>query len=165
MSAPAYASGTTVPVERSRAEIDTVLAKAGASSVGILNDSEKGIAVVAFALHGARFRIEVPLPTDADALPRARKIRGWQWRTQSAKDDWVRAERDQLTRERWRAVLLLIKSKLEIVRIGLSSFEREFLADMVLPDGRTAAETIGPYMRDLLTNGYTAPLALPEARP
>jgi len=47
----------------------------------------------------------------------------------------------------------------------VSSAEREFLADLVLPNGKTAAETISPYMERLIQEGYTAPLALPEHKP
>jgi NMD protein affecting ribosome stability and mRNA decay len=46
----------------------------------------------------------------------------------------------QEERRSWRLVLLLIKAKLEAVREGATTFEREFLADMVTPDGRTVYE-------------------------
>jgi len=44
---------------------------------------------------------------------------------------------DQACRVRWRGVVLLLKGKLEIVRLGISTVEREFMADLVLPNGRT----------------------------
>lgn len=37
-------------------------------------------------------------------------------------------------------MILLVKSKLEIVRIGLSSAQREFMADMILANGQTVGE-------------------------
>jgi hypothetical protein len=53
----------------------------------------------------------------------------------------------QLSRERWRAVLLLLKSKLEIVRIGLTTVEKEFLADMVLPNGAAVYQVLADELR------------------
>ena len=37
-------------------------------------------------------------------------------------------------------MLLLIKAKLEAVREGATTIEREFLADMMMPDGSTVSE-------------------------
>jgi hypothetical protein len=44
-----------------------------------------------------------------------------------------RAQWDQAYRERWRWLVLLTKAKLEIVRVGVSTCEREFFADLLLP--------------------------------
>lgn len=66
MTPRVYAQGTSVSVEKTRAEIDTLLTRAGAVSVGILTDGEKNIATVGFTMKGARFRIDVPLPSMRD---------------------------------------------------------------------------------------------------
>lgn len=162
----AYASGTKVSVERSRAEIDAVLTKNGATQTAIMNDSEGGLVAVGFSMRGMLFRIKLPLPMLAEAgPPKGKEPKGWGSKTEAQKLAWRSEVLEQLRRERWRQILLLIKSKLEIVRIGLSSLEKEFLADLILPDGHTAGETVGQYMAELIANGYTAPLALPEARP
>jgi hypothetical protein len=50
-------------------------------------------------------------------------------------------------------VLLLLKSKLEIVRLGMTSLEREFLADMVLPGGSTVHHAIADALRRELASG------------
>jgi hypothetical protein len=47
--------------------------------------------------------------------------------------------------------------------MGVSSFEREFLADLLLPDGQTAHRALGAYMEELIAKGYSGPLALPPA--
>lgn len=47
-------------------------------------------------------------------------------------------------RRRWRALSLSIKAKLETVASGISEFETEFMAYMVLPNGKTVAENILP---------------------
>lgn len=137
---PTFAAKTSVSVEKTRVEIDTLLGKYGATSRGTMI-AEK-TAHVAFVIEGRRYRIDVPLPD-------RRKF--------SSEKDYEQAQRT-----RWRCVLLLIKSKLEIVKLGMSTAEREFLADLILPNGRTAGQELGDYMAKLLAEGYTAPLALPE---
>ena len=43
-----------------------------------------------------------------------------------------------------RALLLVIKAKLEAVTAGISTIETEFLANIVLPDNTTAGEWMLP---------------------
>ena len=157
MSGPGYAKGTTVDVSKSRAEIDHVLTKNGASSVGILNDSDKAVAVVAFTIRGAKFRLEIPLPSMAE-VDKAAKSKQWFSWDETKRLAWKRVELAQRERERWRAVLLLIKSKLEIVRIGLSSVEREFMADLVLPSGQRAEAFFAEAIRRGLEGGDVPPM-------
>jgi hypothetical protein len=149
MTAAAYAKGTVVPVEKSKAEIDTLLGRHGALQRGIVHDEIRGVAIVGFTHAKRKYRIEVPLPSERDTSSRSPKSR--------------RDQLEQLTRERWRGLLLLLRAKLEIVRLGASSIEREFLADLLLPDGATAERTIGEYMCRLVENGYEAPLQLPAS--
>jgi hypothetical protein len=134
-----YAQNTDVPVERSRAEIDRLLSKNGATTMGIVTNEEKAIAAIAFTMKGARFRLELPLPTSRD-LEKAKQTRRG-------------VTLEQLRRERWRAMLLLVKSKLEIVRLGMTTVEREFLADMVLPNGGTVHEQLAHAIRHGLGTG------------
>jgi hypothetical protein len=49
---------------------------------------------------------------------------------------------EQVTRQRWRALALVIKAKLEAVTSGISTFEAEFLANTMLPDGRTVGDVV-----------------------
>lgn len=124
-----YAQGTAVEVSKSQAEIHKLLARAGATSAGILTNGEEGSIAVLFSLNGARYKVEIPLPgikelNIAKAKRRALTL-------------------DQLHRERWRALCLHLKSKLEIVRIGISTIEKEFLADLVLPSGEVMGDVIG----------------------
>ena len=59
-----------------------------------------------------------------------------------------RTERtDQVLRTRWRLVLLALKTKLELVALGVSSVEREFMADMVLGNGRTVQENLAEFIQ------------------
>jgi hypothetical protein len=48
----AYAEGTTVPVEKSRADIERLLSRHGADQLGLISDTERGIAFVLFTIVG-----------------------------------------------------------------------------------------------------------------
>lgn len=128
-----YAQNTDVPVERSRAEIDRLLTKNGATTMGIVNSDEKAMAAIAFTVAGARYRLELPLPTREDLEEAKATRRG--------------ITLEQLRRERWRALVLLLKAKFEIARLGLTTVEREFLADLVLPNGGTVHQQLADAIR------------------
>jgi len=134
-----YAQNTDVPVERSRAEIDRLLSKNGATTTGIVNNEEKCVAAIAFTMKGARYLLELPLPTPDDLDEAKQRRRG--------------ITLEQLRRERWRAMLLLVKSKLETVRLGITTVEREFLADLVLPNGGTVHQQLAEAIRQGLGSG------------
>ena len=160
-----YAAGTTVSVERSKAELDTLLGKHGAGKRAIMHDEDEGTAGVLFELAGRQYKIVVPMPQLADFAGEPKsQPRRWPYWSHEQREDWRRAACEQACRERWRGLVLLVKAKLEIVRMGVSTFEREFLADLVLPNGRTAHHTLDEYMRNLLADGYRGPPQLPGVK-
>jgi len=53
---------------------------------------------------------------------------------------------EQGCRASWRALLLIVKAKLEAVAARISTIEREFLADVVLPDRSTVGEWVRPQL-------------------
>jgi hypothetical protein len=164
VSAPApYASGTTVSAEKSRLELEGLLAKHGATQRAVFTDDARGIVAIAFVIADHKYRLDVPLPNRSDYSRPKKWPHGWQSWSLARREQWAEGQCAQAQRERWRAVVLACKAKLELVRLGVSTIEREFLADLVLPDGKTASETLGEYMRGILANGYRAPLALPPA--
>ncbi len=144
-----YAAGTEVPVEKSRAEIERLLSRHGAAQLGIVSDAEQGLAVVLFTIAGRQVRLRVPLPRlqEVRAACRQGEFRG---------DPVSRWE--QLSRERWRAVLLLVRAKLELVELGISTIEREFLADIALPNGQTVGEHLRPQLEEAYRSGRMPPL-------
>ena len=66
-------------------------------------------------------------------------------------------ESDQEQRSIWRALLLTIKGKLESAERGIESFEDAFLANIVMPDGRTIGETTAPQIEQAY-GGHDVPL-------
>ena len=126
-----YAERTTVAPARTRAEIEHELEKRGASAFGYNRDGSRNI--VAFVLNGLQVRLELPMPD-----------RGKYKDYTAGNGVHVSGQRayDKEVARRWRALLLVIKAKLTAIDDGISTVEREFLADMVTTSGRTVAEEL-----------------------
>jgi hypothetical protein len=122
-----YANATTVPVDRSRAEAHKLLRKHGATRIADAWE-QGGNAAIQFELGGYVARLSVPVPTldELRTRPRIQK-------SPAA----LRRRLSQEERQRWRALVLLLKAKFESCALGLTTFEHEFLASIVLDDGRT----------------------------
>lgn len=137
-----YANGTSVPVERSRAEIERVLMRYKATEFGTYHEPSR--ATVVFTVHGRQVQLPIPMPDPAKA-PKSRS--GWRL-TGSALDRWM----DQERRRRWRVLLLTVKALLEAVESKLMTFDEAFLAYVIIP-GR--AQTIGEYLAPRLDAMYS----------
>lgn len=131
-----YASQTTVAPERSRAEIERTLQRYGAD--GFAYAWEGGKAMIAFKANGKQVRFMLPIPPREDYNYTERNRR----RTKLQGDK----AHDQAVKQRWRALALSIKAKLEAVEADIVTFEEEFLAHFVLPDGQTVGERLGPQL-------------------
>ena len=55
---------------------------------------------------------------------------------------------------------MLVKAKLEYVALGLSTVEREFLADVFLPNGRTVHEELAAGIQQAYLDGASMPKLL-----
>jgi hypothetical protein len=60
---------------------------------------------------------------------------------------------EQAVRQRWRALALVIKAKLEAVEAGISTVEDEFLAHVALPAGGTVGEWMRPRLDEVYASG------------
>lgn len=159
-----YAAGTIVSAEKSRAELDTILSRHGATNRGIQCDDERGIAMAAFVINGHKYRIDIPMPVLTMDLPATERPRGWADWTSARRSEYVAKHWQQACRERWRTLVLTVKAKLEIARLGVSSIEREFLADLVLIGGDTMHQHVGAMLEQAargIGDGRMM-LALPE---
>jgi hypothetical protein len=111
-----YADKTKVPVERTRTAIERVLTNYGASSfIYGWNRRDDGTeeTVISFILTGRKVQLIVPMPAGEAGR-----------------------------RQRWRAALIVIKAKLEAVSSGIGTLESEFLANIVMKNGRTIGDAI-----------------------
>jgi hypothetical protein len=136
-----FAAKTSVSSEKSRAEIEQVLARYGASH--FMYGTSPDRAVVAFQASGRRIKFELPMPD-----PKAREfshVKRARQHFETPRTDAARvAAWEQACRQRWRALLLVIKAKLEAVEAGITTFEEEFLAHIVLPNGQTVGDAFIP---------------------
>lgn len=130
-----FAEGTTVAVEKSRADIEGLLRKYGATQFATGWDGKQ--AGITFVMRDRRVKFVAPMPTATDEAIRRRVSRmhgPYQGRRERAIADEER--------RRWRCLLLAIKAKLEIVATGIASFEEEFLAHIVTDNGETVFERL-----------------------
>jgi hypothetical protein len=143
-----YASGTEVSVEKSRAEIERMIIKYGATATAFFNSPMH--AMVCFEASGRRVMFKLPLPQRDDRRfsHNSRGVRS---------PDASFAAWEGACRQRWRALALVIKAKLEAVESGITTFEDEFLAHIVLPDG----ETVGTHLRPRIAQIYADQRLLP----
>jgi hypothetical protein len=139
-----YAANTSVSVEKSRAEIEATLVRYGASSFMYgwnLTDAMIAFVVTVGEGQQRQVRFRLPLPSRDD---RQFTHHSYGERTQSAAENlW-----EQACRQRWRALALVVKAKLEAVETGIATFEDEFLAYVMLPEGQTVGEWIKPQLQD-----------------
>lgn len=151
-----YAKDTAVPVERSRAELERILERYGANAFAYGWD-ENG-ARIQFRAHGRYVRFDLPLPEKGD--PRFTMHSRGRRTPEAALAEWEKA-----CRQRWRALVLVVKAKLEAVESGITVFDDEFLAHIVLPDGQTAGDWLRPQVEEAYASSLMPTrlvLALPE---
>lgn len=148
-----YAEGTSVSVDKTKAELDSLLQKHGACQRMFATDDDSGRAIVTFRLDGRTARLELHVDV-------ADRPRGWIGWTQAQRDKWMTSKHAQAEREAWRRLLLLTKAKLEFVADGTSTFEREFLANILLPNGATLYDEAAPKLAEAYENG-SMPQLLP----
>jgi len=128
MAASRYAETTSVSSGQSRLDIETILTKHGASAFGYA--TQDGRAEIMFDMRGRRIRFAVPLPDRRDpafVLTPAKRQR----RTAAAAAEAY----EQAIRQRWRALHLVIRAKIEAVEAGITTFDDEFMAHIQLPSG------------------------------
>lgn len=149
----AYAEKTTVSVAKTKADIEDLIQKAGADQ--FVSGFKENMAVIGFTLANRQIRFILPLPDKQDEefwyMPERRTKRT----EQQAYAAW-----EQACRSKWRALYLIIKAKLEAVESGISTVEREFFYDIVLPDGQTVGEFMAPQLETAYTKGQM-PAMLP----
>lgn len=120
-----YAKRTQVAVTKSRTEIEATVMRYGADQFGSAFDQKGGRAMVQFRIVQWLVRFVLPLPHDDE----------------------------QDRRQRWRALALVIKAKLEAVESGITTVEEEFLPHIVTPGGQTFSEWAVPQLREMKKSG------------
>lgn len=140
-----YAENTTVRSDASRNEIERTLVRYGAAAFSYGWDGDK--AAIQFVAEGRQIRFVLPMPDRSSKeftlTPTGRK------RTMTAANE----EYEKGVRQRWRALALMVKAKLEGVTAGIVTFEEEFLPHVVLPSGDTVYQSIKEDLEKVYLNG------------
>jgi hypothetical protein len=134
-----YAAETEVPVPKSKAAIESLLIQHGAKeyATGWSETHDR----IQFELLGQHIRFVLPRP-DRKARSITHDRRG-RLRPATAQTRVL----DQYDRQRWRAMYLVIRAKLEAVEAGIAIFEQEFLAFIVGPGGLTIGDILLPRLQ------------------
>ncbi|MEN6536483.1 MAG: hypothetical protein ABFD89_22700 [Bryobacteraceae bacterium] len=150
-----YASNTGVSVERSQEEVKKVLRRYGADAFGVYERA--GLGSVQFEISGLTIQITVPLPDPKAKQFTATPTTG---RKRSSSAAWAAYEQE--VKQRWRALLLAIKAKLEAVECHISTIDKEFMPYVVMPDGKCLADHLLPQLHKAVSEGrMPGQLALP----
>lgn len=142
-----YAQQTSVSVDNSRNEIERTLKRYGAKEFMYASSGDK--ALIMFQAKEKRIRFILALPNRNDRKFTHTQSRGVK-RTIEAQEK----EYEQACRQKWRALLLVIKAKLEAVDSGISIFEEEFMANIILPG--TGGQTVGEYVLPKINEAYVS---------
>lgn len=121
-----FAEDTKVPVPNSQNELKRMLRAAGADEIAVYEAAARNM--VAFRLGSFFYRLTVEADTKA---------------RNAAQDE----------RRAWRLLCLLVKAKLQAVREGVSTVEREFLADMMTDANFTVHERLMPQLLTAKSEG------------
>src|SRR5262249_43854026 len=111
--------------------------------------------MILFECKDRRVMFELPLPGQ-DENRFLRDGHGKLRTAQRCHEAW-----QQACRQRWRALALVIKAKLEAVESGITTFEDEFLAHIVMPDGKRVADHVKPTIARVYEGGQMLPLLPP----
>jgi hypothetical protein len=149
-----YAKETTVSVERSKMEIERLVSRHQAAQ--FISGWSGPRAVIGFTMQNRQVRFFLPLP-EKNEKRFTHDGRGTRRSVAVAERAW-----DQEIRSRWRSLFLVIKAKLEAVESKITTFEEEFLAHIVLPNGNTVGAWVGPQLEEIYKTS-SMPNLLPGA--
>jgi hypothetical protein len=146
-----YAQQTDVTSDRSRAEIERTLRRYGAEQ--FMYGWDARFAVIAFRMRERRIQFRLPLPDRG-----GREFTHTETGRPRKSDAHIERAYEQAVRQRWRALALVIKAKLEAVNAGIAELEDEFLAHIVLPGGETVGQHVRPRIAEAYQTGTLPPL-------
>ena len=147
-----YAATTSVSVEKSRSEIESILQRYGCEEFAYRTDRKS--AQIAFRMNERMLRFDIKLPNpDSKEFTHSNHTHARERSEAQAFKAW-----EQACRQRWRALALVIKAKLEAVDSGITSFDVEFMAHTIVPGGKVFHEVALPQIEDAYRTGKMPPL-------
>ncbi len=131
-----YAQGTTTTIATSQEEIRKLVVRFGATKFGTFED-EHGQTVM-FQTSDIPYKITLPINKQLSSAEQKR---------------------------RWRVLVAIVKAKMVAVEEEVSTFEREFIGNVVLLGGQTVADTYSKSLPEVASGGGLQQLALPGGNP
>lgn len=139
-----YAVQTGVSVDRSKAEIERIITRYGADQ--FVSGWQEGQSIIGFRCEGRFVRFVLPLPrredfetTETGRVRRSHQVIEKAW--------------EQACRQSWRALVLCVKAKLEAVEAEITTFDEEFMAHIVMPNGQTVGSAMVPQIETAYETG------------
>lgn len=148
---PKYAEKTSVSLDQSLAEIRRTITRYGASKFGYIQ--EEDAVTIAFEMRDRRIRFVLPLPN-----PNSKEFTHTPSRGLQREPEQALAAYEQAVKQKFRALALAVKAKLESVDAGIETFEEAFLAHIVMPDGVTVSEHVLPRIAQAYESGQVPQL-------
>lgn len=140
-----YAQTTSVPVDRSKSELERIFLRYGADQYVTGTDVAQLKTLIKFRYARRYFQITINLPDpDKFAVTESGRSR--------LREQQVKAW-EQATRQRWRALVLYVKATLEATEAGIITFESAFLGNTLLPNGSTLYEYVTPQIQSTYETG------------
>jgi hypothetical protein len=134
-----YASETEVPVQRSKQQIEMLLSARKVEGYHTGWDNARDI--IEFVWKGKQIRFVLPRVQQKDH----RLSPSGFWRSERQ----IGQAMEQADRQRWRALYLVVRAKIEAVEAGLAIFEEEFLSFIVIPgQNKTIGEILVPRLQE-----------------
>jgi hypothetical protein len=138
-----YAKNTSVSIESSQREVQKILRKYGADRFGFMEDHTT--AYLMFSFSNLQIQISVNIPSrEGFEKTETGRIR---------KNSQIDQAHEQAVRQRWRALVLTVKAKLEAVETGISTIEKEFMAFVMMPDGKQLGDHLVPRLLQIAETG------------
>jgi hypothetical protein len=134
----AYAEGTAVSVEKTVSELTSMIRKAGGAQIAQLDDHDRFVLAFSMSERQVRFTVSFDPPTHQRFAMKRVNQHYSQPATNQQRIDASAAHR----RQRMRALLLVVKAKLESVESEVETFEEAFLANVVMSDGATVYDRV-----------------------
>lgn len=145
-----YASKTIVGSSASRDEIERTLTRYGATGFAYGWDRDR--AVIGFVVNNRKVQFSLPMPDRS-----AREFTHTPEAGLRRSEDGATKAFEQAVRQRWRALALVIKAKLEAVTAQIVTFDDEFAMHMILPDGKTVRDHVIPEIERAYATGVVRP--------
>ena len=152
-----YAEKTTVASAQTQMQIQALVQRYGGEEFTV--SLKEGHALLGFRLGGRAIRLTLPLPKPGEPEFR-RYYRGMY--TYERTDSAAQKLWEQACRANWRALLLVVRAKLEAIAIGILDVDEAFFGDVMTAAGGTVYER---HAREVLPElPAPARLSLPDTK-